>query len=88
MKLNVLLSILFVIVSHFSAIHEVEHVAHEADPSCMVCQVNNNLASADIVDKLENIEILHFGKITQTHTVLNLYLKEKDNRNRAPPSLS
>jgi len=88
MKLNVLLSILFVIVSNFSAIHEVEHVVHESDPSCMVCHINNNFASADVVDKHEAIEIIHFGKISQNGTVLSLYIQEKNNRNRAPPSLS
>jgi len=88
MKLNVLLSIIFVIVTNFSAIHEVEHVVHEADPSCMVCHINNNFASADVVDKPEAIEIIHFGQISQSDIVLSLYVQEKNNRNRAPPSLS
>jgi len=88
MKFNVLLSILFSITIISSAIHEAEHTIHEADSSCIVCQVNNNLASADIIDQLEDIEIIHFGEISQSNTVLNLYLEEKNNRNRAPPSLS
>jgi hypothetical protein len=88
MKLNVLLSILFALVTTFSAIHEVEHIAHDDDSSCLVCHVNNNLASADIINKPEIVEIVHFEKIAQNNLTTNLHFKERNNQNRAPPSIS
>lgn len=88
MKLNVLLSILFAIVTTFTAIHEVEHIAHDDSSSCLVCHVNNNLASADVIDKPEAIEIVRFEKIAQNYQISNLHVKNKSNLSRAPPSIS
>lgn len=88
MKLNVLLSILFAIVTTFTAIHEVEHIAHDDSSTCLVCHVNNNLASADVIDKPDIVEIVHFEKITQNYKISNLHVKDKSNLSRAPPFIS
>lgn len=88
MKLNILLSILFIIVTTLSATHEVEHIMLDDDSSCLVCQVNNNLVSADIINVSQNVEIIRFEKIVENNLTSNPYIKEKNNQSRAPPSLS
>jgi hypothetical protein len=88
MKLNVLLSILFAIVTSFAAIHEVEHIEHNDASSCLVCTVNNNLVSADTIQLEADVEILHFEKIVQESSLLCLYRKINFNQNRAPPKIS
>jgi hypothetical protein len=88
MKLNVLLSILFAIVTSFAAIHEVEHIKHNDASSCLVCTVNNNLVSADTIEFEADVEILHFEKIAQESPTLCSYKKINFNQNRAPPTIS
>ncbi|OHD88060.1 MAG: hypothetical protein A2Y52_00470 [Sulfuricurvum sp. RIFCSPLOWO2_02_43_6] len=88
MKLNVLLSILFAIVTSFAAVHEVEHIQHNDGSTCLVCTVNHNLLSADAVKLVSNIEISHFEKILQNNPISYLYLKTNSNQNRAPPLAS
>lgn len=88
MKLNVLLSILFAIVTSFAAIHEVEHISHNDSSTCLVCTVNNNLVSADAVTFIADIEVFHFEKILQNSSVSYLHVRTSSNQNRAPPKIS
>ncbi|MCF6339549.1 MAG: hypothetical protein L3J10_02195 [Sulfurimonas sp.] len=88
MKLKMLLSILFLIVTTFSAIHEIEHIAHNDSSSCLICHVNDNLALDDIQDKFKNIEIFYFEKNSYSNQVLSLHIKKYTDQNQAPPSLS
>ncbi|MBT5935131.1 hypothetical protein [Sulfurimonas sp.] len=88
MKLNVLLSIFFIIVTTLSAAHEVEHIMLDDDSSCLVCNVNNNLISADVIDISQLVEIIHFEKISQNNFISTLHIKDRNNQNRAPPSVS
>ena len=88
MKLNVLLSILFVIVTSFVAIHEVEHITHDDSSACLVCTVNNNLVSADTVTLVADVEIFHFGKIPQNSSIAYIHVRTHSNQNRAPPKIS
>jgi len=88
MKLRVLLSIFFIITTTFATIHEVEHVEHGDDSSCLVCHVNDNLTSADIIDKVQDIEVFHFEKIIQNTQLSNLHVKKSTNQTRAPPLTS
>lgn len=88
MKLNVLLSILFAIVTSFAAIHEVKHIEHNDASSCLICTVNNNLVSADAVHVTSDVEILHFEEIVQDNLSSYLYTKINFNQNRAPPKIS
>lgn len=88
MKLNIILSLIFAIVTSFTAIHEVEHIAHEHDTSCLVCHVNNNLVPTDDIIKPIVVESIHFDKITYDDTLVAVYFQERNNQNRAPPSLS
>lgn len=88
MKLNVLLSILFAIVTSFATIHEVEHIQHNDSSSCLVCTVNNNLVSADAVQFTADVEILQFQEIIQESSTSYSYRKINFNQNRAPPKIS
>jgi hypothetical protein len=88
MKFNLLLSILFAIVTSFAAIHEVEHIQHNDSSSCLVCTVNNNLVSADAVQFTADVEIFHFQEIIQESSTSYSYRKINFNQNRAPPKIS
>ncbi len=87
MKLNIILSILFAIVTTFVSIHEVEHIVSD-DESCLVCTLNNNLVSADISQNHEYIEFIHFANVIKKAPLLHSYFQEKNNSCRAPPFIS
>ncbi|PNV83208.1 MAG: hypothetical protein C0627_06680 [Sulfurimonas sp.] len=88
MKFNVLLSILFAIVTSFAAIHEVEHIEHNDSSTCLVCTVNSNLVSADAVKFASDVELFHFEAIAHNAPVSYLHVKTYSNQNRAPPKIS
>ena len=88
MKLNILLSILFAIVTSFAAIHEVEHIEHNDSSSCLVCTVNNNLVSADAVLHVADIDIFCFEEVIQNSDFLYLHVSIDSNKSRAPPKIS
>lgn len=88
MKLNILLSILFAIVTSFAAIHEVEHIVHNDSGSCLICTVNHNLVSDDAVVAVSDVELFHFEVIPHTAPISYIHTQTKSNQNRAPPSLS
>lgn len=88
MKLNILLSILFIIVTTLAATHEVEHITLDDDSSCLVCNVNNNLLSADVIDISQSIDSIHFDKIVYSNLMSHKHVKINSNQNRAPPTQS
>ncbi|TKI70921.1 hypothetical protein FCU45_00590 [Sulfurimonas crateris] len=88
MKFNVLLCIIFAIVTSFAAIHEVEHIEHNDASTCLVCTVNNNLVSDDAIKFASDIEIFHFEAIAHKAPISYLHIESYSNQNRAPPALS
>jgi hypothetical protein len=88
MKFNLFLSMLFAIVTSFSAIHEVEHIQHNDSSSCLICTVNQNLVSDDAVKSVSDVELFHFEEIAHKAPISYLHIKTNSNQNRAPPSLS
>ena len=88
MKLRVLISIFFIITTTFATVHEAEHITNGDNASCLVCHINDNLTSADVIDKVTDIEIFHFEKIVQNTQISNLHVKKSTNQNRAPPLAS
>jgi len=88
MKFNILLSILFAIVTSFAAIHEVKHIQHNDGATCLICTVNSNIVSADAVSLTQNVELSHFEAITHNAPVAYFHVETKSNQNRAPPFLS
>lgn len=88
MKINVIISILFAIVTTFTALHEVEHLVKGDDSSCLVCHVNDNLVSADVIDEVKSVDIFHFEKISLNNQISNPHIKKQTNQDRAPPLTS
>jgi hypothetical protein len=89
MKLKILLSILFAIVTTFTAMHQAEHVKQHTDSSaCLVCTINNNIVSGDAVVFLDSVKTVKFEKITQENLLSYSHQKTNSNQSRAPPKIS
>ncbi|MFT5660115.1 MAG: hypothetical protein ACI9TV_000755 [Sulfurimonas sp.] len=89
MKLRVLISILFIIATTFTAVHEIEHIHGEHDSStCEVCIVDNHLVSADIIDIVSYEIYVSFDIITLKNQIQNPHLKKTTNQATAPPVIS
>ncbi len=88
MKFNILLSILFAIVTSFAAIHEVKHIEHNDGATCLICTVNSNILSADAISFVQDVELSHFEAIAHNAPVTYFHVETKSNQNRAPPSIS
>jgi len=89
MKLRVLLSLLFIIVSTFSAVHELEHIEDQhSGSSCLVCTLAHNLVSPDNDFDLLSLELEYEKEIQSTHGSSNIDSKKNDNHSHAPPRLS
>ena len=89
MKLRVLISILFIIATTFTALHEIEHITGEHDSaSCQVCIVDDHSVSADITDEYVNITIFSFNDITSQDQYSNTHTKKTANHSNAPPKIS
>jgi len=86
MKLRVLISILFIIATTLTALHEIEHIGGEHDSSsCQVCVVDNHSVSVDIIDEFQEVKLVKFEEITLANLVYTFHKKDHANQNRAPP---
>ncbi len=89
MKLRLLISILFIIATTVTAIHELEHIHGDVDSStCQVCIVDDHSVSADIIDDFKDVEIFKFEQIAVTNLVQRFHKKDYSYQNRAPPFIS
>lgn len=89
MKLKIaLLSLLFAVVTSFTAIHQAEHVVHKDASSCLVCTINQNILSGDAVSFVKNVELFHFEAALKESLFSYLHVQIDLNRTRAPPTLS
>ena len=89
MKLKVLISILFIIATTFTAIHELEHInGKHNSSSCQICIVDDHSVSGDIVEVVKDVDLCKFEKITYNHLVYSFHAKNHTNQNRAPPFIS
>ena len=86
MKLRLLISILFIIATTAIAIHELEHINNgSSSSSCQVCIVDDHSVSADIIDKLTDVDVFRFDDIAPANLVYILHIKNHSYQNRAPP---
>ena len=89
MKLRLLVSILFVIATTATAVHELEHINGEhSASSCQVCIVDDHSVSADAVEKFKEIELFKFEEISPNNLVYTIHNKNHSYQNRAPPFIS
>ncbi len=90
MKLRILLlSLLFVISSALSAVHELEHINPEHNSSyCQICVLDDNSLSFDLAKSVLNDLIpLSISRFFENQ-VLNLHIKKTNNHANAPPHIS
>jgi hypothetical protein len=85
---NVLLSIIFSIITTFTVVHEVEHFVNEDSFSCLISHANHNLEFTDFIVTIIPLKISNFGKILQNKFIENIQLRKINNQSRAPPKLS
>jgi len=85
MKLRLLISILFIIATTATAIHELEHINGHDSSTCQVCIVDNHSVSADIIDDFTQVEIIRFNKISSIPLIKNSHKKDHSYQTRAPP---
>ena len=86
MKLRILISILFIIATTITAVHEIEHLTHKHDSSqCQVCTFDNHSISGDVISVPKDIELFKFEKITSAKSLHNFHAKNHTNQTRAPP---
>ncbi len=89
MKLRVLISILFIIATTFTALHEIEHISGEHDSSsCQICVVDDHSVSCDITDEYINITLFSFDNISSLNQHSNTHTKKTTNHSNAPPKIS
>ena len=89
MKLRVLISILFIIATTFTALHELEHINGEHDSSsCQVCIVDNHSVSADIEHNISYELSALFDDIVLKNQITNPHTKKTTNHPNAPPEIS
>lgn len=85
MKFRLLLSILFIIATTLTALHELKHVENHDSSTCQVCVVDNHLVSADITVDFKNLEIFSFEAIASNDLTSYFYTQTPTNQTRAPP---
>ena len=90
MKLRLLISLLFIIGTTATALHELEHIHSEHDSSsCQVCIVDNHSVSADILkDESSDIKTISFDVIAFENQVQDFHAKKTTNHSNAPPKIS
>jgi len=88
MRLRVYLSILFIIATTFTALHELEHIGSHDSAKCLVCQVNNHTSAPDVIKEFTEQVIYSYEKISTI--VLEFFTLNKltTNQANAPPKIS
>ncbi|MDX9814035.1 MAG: hypothetical protein RBS91_05175 [Sulfurimonadaceae bacterium] len=87
-KINLILSLLFAIVSSFSAVHQVQHLKSDHHSSnCSICIINKNIVSDDAIAIFSEVERAYFDKIDEIYITLHSELKPQLLKNRDPPPL-
>jgi len=86
MKFNILLSIFFIIVTTFSAVHELEHLSQQdKTSSCPICIVDDHLVSADLPQTYKEPFYSSFPQLLEKEEKRNFHLKKSSNHSTAPP---
>lgn len=90
MKLSVLLSILFIITTTLSALHELEHITHdhESSSTCLVYHINDKSSPVDVVQVDLNPFLNSFEAILLKNQLSTKHRKKSTNHSKAPPLIS
>lgn len=85
MKFRLILSLLFIIATTFTALHEIEHVKHHNGSTCQICALDDHQVSGDIIIDFKDIEFYSFEQITSPILISYQEIKQTTNQSRAPP---
>lgn len=88
MRLNLFISIFFIIASTFTALHEIKHLQNHNSSSCPICIVDDHSISADIIDEFKEIYIFNFDEISSLTSICIIDNKKYYHQTRAPPQKS
>ena len=89
MKFRVLISLLFIIATTFTAIHELEHISHEHNSAaCQICIVDDHLVSGDINSNVNETIAHSSNKAISNSSLLFRHQKKLTNHSTAPPKIS
>jgi oligoribonuclease NrnB/cAMP/cGMP phosphodiesterase (DHH superfamily) len=90
MKLRLLFSVLFIIATTLTAMHQLEHISGKHNSStCSVCIVDHHSVSGDIIAEFQEQPALYlFDAITLKSQTLASFTKKTTNHANAPPLIS
>ncbi|MBU0719943.1 hypothetical protein KJ877_01230 [bacterium] len=88
MKYRLLLSLLFIVATVFTAVHEIKHVEHHESSTCQVCIVDDHSVSFDIVDDFKETQLFKHIYISSYKIRSSPHAINKSNNSRAPPLVS
>ena len=88
MRLNLFISIFFIIATTFTALHEIKHLQNHNGSSCQICIADDHSISADIIDEFKEIYFFSFDEISSPTTVCIFDNKKHYHKTRAPPKNS
>ncbi|WP_294964924.1 hypothetical protein [Sulfurimonas sp.] len=88
MRLRLLISILFIIATSVTAIHELEHINGSDSSTCQICIVDDHSISANIVADFKNIVVFKFEQIKAKNLAQFFHKKDHSYQNRAPPFIA
>lgn len=89
MKLRVLISLLFVVATTLSVLHELEHIkGGNSSSTCLVCSVSHNFLSADTSKADISFDLVYTKEIITNPKIFVFSFKKTDNHSNAPPYIS
>ncbi|MGB3961387.1 MAG: hypothetical protein WBK95_04075 [Sulfurimonas sp.] len=88
MKRRLFLSILFIIATIVTALHEIKHIENHDSSSCQICIIDNHSVSADITSEVKETPLYHFEAITQQIETFVAFTRSTTKNANAPPLLS
>jgi hypothetical protein len=90
MKLRLLFSLLFIIATTLTAVHQLEHISgkHHSE-TCSICIVDHHSVSADVVAEFQEQPALYlFEAVTLSAQTFTTITKKTTNHANAPPLIS
>jgi hypothetical protein len=88
MKRRLFLSILFIVATLVSSLHELKHIENHDSSSCQICIVDNHSVASDIIVTLDAPLFFSFEAITLTSQTRATFTKKTANHSNAPPLFS
>ncbi|DAB30290.1 MAG TPA: hypothetical protein CFH84_05070 [Sulfurimonas sp. UBA12504] len=88
MKRRLFLSILFIIATIVTALHEIKHIENHDNSSCQICILDSHSVAADISVDYKEAPLYHFEAISPQTQIFTAFSKKTTNNANAPPFFS